>query len=91
MQPRLPFQFLVPSPGDWPSWYYVKILVDVPQQSPLLFLIPEHEPFHVTLNARETVINLHRLLLPSYMNIYLIPLYQRVLLFLLLVLSWDGT
>ena len=55
------YDFLTPSPGDWPSWHYVKkILVDVPQQSPLLFLIPEHEPFHVTLNAHETAVNLHR-------------------------------
>ena len=53
--------FLVPSPGDWPSWYYVKkILVDVPQESPLLSLIPEQGPFHVTLNAHETAVNLHR-------------------------------
>lgn len=29
---------LVPSPGDWPSWYYVKkLLVDDPTYSPLLF------------------------------------------------------
>ena len=90
------YDFLASSPGDWPCWYYVKkIQVDVPQQSPHLFLIPEHEPFHVTLNAHETVVNLHRFLLPSYMNIYLILLYQRSpnqteFLFLLLVLSWDG-
>ena len=52
---------MVPSPGDWPSWYYVKkILVDVPQESPLLSLIPEKEPVHVTLNAHETSVNLHR-------------------------------
>ena len=31
--------------------YVKKVLVDVPPQSPLLFLIPENEPFHVTLNA----------------------------------------
>ena len=54
-------KFLVPSSGDWPSWYYVKkILVDVPQESPLLSLIPEQGPFHVTLNAHETAVSLHR-------------------------------
>ena len=53
--------FLVPSPGDRPSWYYVKkLLVDVPTDSPLLSLIPEQGPFHVTLNARETATELHR-------------------------------
>ena len=54
-------KFLVPSPGDWPSWYCIKkILVDVPEESPLLSLIPEQGPFHVTLNAHETAVNLHR-------------------------------
>lgn len=53
--------FLVPSPGDWSSWYYVKkLLVDVPTDSPLLSLIPEQGPFHVTLNAHETAVELHR-------------------------------
>jgi len=53
-------KFLVPSPGDRPSWYYVKkILVDVPQESPLLSLIPEQGPLHVTLNAHETAVSLH--------------------------------
>lgn len=54
-------KFLVPSPGDWPSWYYVKkILVHAPEDSPLLSLVPEQGPFHVTLNAHETAVNLHR-------------------------------
>ena len=54
-------KFLVPSPGDWPSWYYIKkILIHVPEESPLLSLIPEQGPFHVTLNAHETAVNLHR-------------------------------
>ena len=53
--------FLVPSPGDWSSWYYVKkLLVDVPTDSPLLSLIAEQGPFHVTLNAHETAVELHR-------------------------------
>lgn len=53
--------FLVPSPGDWSSWYHVKkLLVDVPTDSPLLSLIPEQGPFHVTLNAHETAVELHR-------------------------------
>ena len=51
----------MPSPGDWSSWYYVKrLLVDVPTDSPLLSLIPEQGPFHVTLNAHETAVELHR-------------------------------
>lgn len=55
------YQPLVPSPGDWSSWYYVKkLLVDVPTDSPLLSLIPEQGPFHVTLNAHETAVELHR-------------------------------
>ena len=53
--------FLVPSPGDWPSWYYVKkLIVSAPEQSPLLSLIPEQGPFHVTLNAHETAVEMHR-------------------------------
>ena len=55
--------FLVPSPGDWPSWYHIKkliIIVSAPEQSPLLSLIPEQGPFHVTLNAYETAVELHR-------------------------------
>lgn len=53
--------YLVPSPGDWPSWYYVKkILVSAPDDSPLLSLIPEQGPFHVTLNAHETAVTMHR-------------------------------
>ena len=53
--------FLVPSPGDWLSWYYIKkILVDASYESLLLYLIPEHRPFHVTLNAHKTLVNLCR-------------------------------
>ena len=52
---------MVPSPGDWPSWYYVKkLLANAPEESPLLSLIPEQGPFHVTLNAHETAVDLHR-------------------------------
>ena len=70
--------YLVPSPGDWPSWYYVKkILVSAPDDSPLLSLIPEQGPFHVTLNAHETAVTMHRFFFHSYINIYLILLYQR--------------
>ena len=36
------------------------MLVDVPTDSPLLSLIPEQGPFHVTLNAHETAVELHR-------------------------------
>ena len=54
-------KYLVPSPGDWPSWYFVKkILVNAPGDSPLLSIIPEQGPFHVTLNAHETAVTVHR-------------------------------
>lgn len=88
--------FLVPSLGDWPSWYYVKkLLVGIPEESPLLSLIPEQGPFHVTLSAYETAAELHRFFLQSCTSICSILPSQRnlnliVLLFLLPLLSLAG-
>ena len=53
--------FVIPCPGDWPTWYFVKKLIaHSDEQSALNSIIPEQGPFHVILNATEdTVILFH--------------------------------
>ena len=53
--------FVIPCPGDWPTWYFVKKLIaHSDEHSPLNSIIPEQGPFHVILNATEdTVILFH--------------------------------
>ena len=58
--------FVIPLPGDWPTWYYTKkIIAQLPetssQEHPYLSLIPEQGPFHVCLNINEDVIKSHHI------------------------------
>ncbi|CAB4003787.1 Hypothetical predicted protein [Paramuricea clavata] len=49
--------FVMPSPGDWPTWYFVKkIIAHSDNTSPLNSIIPEQGAFHVILNATEDAV-----------------------------------
>ena len=49
--------FVMPSPGDWPTWYFVKKLIAQSEDSsPLNSVIPEQGVFHVILNATEDAV-----------------------------------
>lgn len=55
-------QFVMPFPGDWPTWFYTKkIIAQVTNSSnhTYLSLIPEQGPFHVSLNVNEDVVQSH--------------------------------
>ena len=46
--------FVIPCPGDWPTWYFVKKLIaHSDEHSALNSIIPEQGPFHVILNDTE--------------------------------------
>lgn len=47
-------KFVIPAPGDWPTWFYEKKLIaqEMNESSPLLSFIPEQGPFHVFLNLK---------------------------------------
>ena len=50
---------VIPSPGDWPTWYQQKKLIcewNNSQPEALLSLMPEIGPFHVHLNSCEDVV-----------------------------------
>ena len=50
-------KFVMPSSGDWPTWYFVKKLIAQSEDSsPLNSMIPEQGPFHVILNATEDAV-----------------------------------
>lgn len=52
--------YAVPSPGDWPTWFYQKKIIA--QQTPehiLISLMPEQGPLHVSLNSQEDVISIY--------------------------------
>ena len=52
--------YAVPSPGDWPTWFYQKKIIA--QQTPehiLVSLMPEQGPLHVSLNSQEDVISIY--------------------------------
>jgi hypothetical protein len=53
--------FVVPMPGDWPTWFFTKKIIaqEENESSPLLSLIPEQGPFHVALNINEDVIKMY--------------------------------
>ena len=40
-------KFVIPAPGDWPTWFYEKKLIaqEMNESSPLLSFIPEQGPF----------------------------------------------
>jgi len=52
--------YIVPFPGDWPTWYFTKKLIaQSPQESIYHHIVPEQGPFHVTLNAHEDIIQIY--------------------------------
>lgn len=63
--------FVMPSPGDWPTWYFVKkIIAHSDNTSPLNSLIPEQGAFHVILNATEDAAVLHFFLTKLYQHLF---------------------
>lgn len=54
--------YVIPAPGDWPTWYYQKKIIaqENSSNSPYLSLIPEQGPLHVSLNAQEDVIQIYQ-------------------------------
>lgn len=66
-------KFVLPAPGDWPTWYYEKKIIAQEQNenSTLLSLIPEQGPFHVFLNIQEDVVKIYHFILATvYKNIF---------------------
>ena len=53
--------YVIPAPGDWPTWYYQKKIIaqEDSSNSPYLSLIPEQGPLLVSLNAQEDVIQIY--------------------------------
>ena len=53
--------YVIPAPGDWPTWYYQKKIIaqENSSNSPYLSLIPEQGPLHVSLSAQEDVIQIY--------------------------------
>lgn len=51
-------QNLVPTPGDWPTWLYIKKLIAQSNNDKNIItsLIPEQGPFHVCLNLQEQIV-----------------------------------
>ena len=58
-------KYALPSPGDWPTWFYFKKLIaqEVYEDSPLLSMVPEQGPFHVTLNVQEDIMQIYHFVL----------------------------
>ena len=58
-------KFVIPAPGDWPTWFYEKKLIaqGMNESSPLLSFIPEQGPFHVFLNLQEDVLKIYHFIL----------------------------
>ncbi|EDO31553.1 predicted protein [Nematostella vectensis] len=54
-------KFVVPAPGDWPTWFYQKKLIaqEVNADASFLSVIPEQGPFHVFLNLQEDVVTIY--------------------------------
>lgn len=64
--------FVIPSPGDWPTWYFVKKLIaHSDEHSALNSIIPEQGPFHVILNATEDTVILFHFFSTSCIDTYL--------------------
>lgn len=69
--------FVVPAPGDWPTWYYIKKLSHRDTSPDFIAIIPEQGPFHVTLNEEDTAIVYHFLLANSYEKLFNSPLPNK--------------
>lgn len=66
-------QFVMPFPGDWPTWFYTKKLIaqetNASSQT-YVSLIPEQGPFHVSLNVNEDVKIFHPLFAKLYKEVF---------------------
>lgn len=58
-------RYILPFPGDWPTWYFTKKLIALTSINGTTgshnysSIIPEQGPFHVSLNANEDVIKIY--------------------------------
>lgn len=63
--------YALPTPGDWPTWFYQKKLIAQCSDSTVHAIIPEQGPFHVFLNLQEDIIKMyHFMLKPIYKDIF---------------------
>ena len=63
--------FVLPTPGDWPTWFYQKKLIAQRSNLSLHSIIPEQGPFHVFLNLQEDIVKMyHFILKPIYKEIF---------------------
>jgi len=73
-------KYLIPFPGDWPTWLYCKKIIaqTTNESDPMLCLIPEQGPFHVSLNLQEQIIlQYHFLFDELHQHLYSRPLQQK--------------
>lgn len=66
-------KFVLPAPGDWPTWYYQKKIIaqELNENSNFLSIIPEQGPFHVFLNLQEDVLKMYHFILAKvYKDIF---------------------
>ena len=50
-------KFVMPCPGDWPTWFcFKKLIAHSDSNSPLNSLMPEQGPLHVILNATDDAV-----------------------------------
>lgn len=90
-------KFVLPAPGDWSVWYFIKQLIarEEDANNPFLSLIPEQGQFHVSLNLHGDIVNnfrpfFHKL----YTDLFGRPLpekpkpYQCTLCVLVAFLAW---
>lgn len=58
-------QYVLPAPGDCPTWFYQKKLITQFNDPNILSIIPEQGPFHVVLNLQEDIIKMYHFMLGS--------------------------
>ena len=51
--------YVLPAPGDWPTWFYQKKLIAQSNNPSIHSIIPEQGPFHVFLNLQEDIIKMY--------------------------------
>lgn len=56
-------QYVLPAPGDWPTWFYQKKLIAQSDDPSILSIIPEQGPFHVFLNLQEDIVKMYHFML----------------------------
>ena len=66
-------KFVIPFPGDWPTWFYTKKIIaqETNIESPFFKLVPEQGPWHVHLNIYEDIVeNFHFLFRDMYKEVF---------------------